>query len=231
VIENTFADELVPVGDAIEEAGKFDAAGLRYQLILHAGADHLIWATQDRFADDVAALGNPARVRRPGAFDYSWDPRDDDRAKGIGVTGVYWLDDLAARDGKKNAAVAARDQALPDPAVTIVRNGPTTITSPVPGVQHGLRWEMGARPAAVAAATLTLTNVSALALDATGANLRTATLTVKTDGATTLRIKRLAGRTVVSEGGRRVARATPGGRATIGLSSGVHTLRISARVT
>ena len=52
----------------------FDKLGQRYDLFIHTGADHLAFATEDRFGDAVTALGDPVRTTNPGAFTYDWYP-------------------------------------------------------------------------------------------------------------------------------------------------------------
>ena len=39
----------------------------RYNLFIHTGGDHLVYATEDKFSDAVAALGKPVRTVNPGA--------------------------------------------------------------------------------------------------------------------------------------------------------------------
>ena len=74
VIDQTYADELVPTTGVIAQAQAFDQAAQRYDLFIHTGADHLAFATEDRFSDAVAALGSPVRTTQPGAFTYAWYP-------------------------------------------------------------------------------------------------------------------------------------------------------------
>jgi len=195
VIDNTMGDELDPSTDALNEADAFDALGQRYTLLLHSGADHIVFATEDRFDDAVAALGEPVRARRPGKFSYAWNPRDDSTAQGIGASGVYWLDGLSARDAKAaQASVDADDDALPQPAITAVRRSLTPVSSPTPGFVRSLAWKLGAAPATRPLAGLELVNVAAVTIDTAAARLRRATITIKTDGPTTVTFEHLAGR-------------------------------------
>jgi pimeloyl-ACP methyl ester carboxylesterase len=228
VIDHTFADELVPVYDAITQAQDFDALGQRYDLFIHTGGDHLAYATEDRFGDAVTALGSPIRKLNPGRFTYSWYPSLDDPALGIGATGDYWLAGLEARDRSYGtiATVHAADAALPEPKITDHRFGPSLVTQPLPGTETGLYWTFGARPEARPRMSLELTDVSALTVQAATARLRTGTITALTDGATRLTITQLRRCTEVLEGRRVVARVGRSGTAVVALSRGTTTLRL-----
>lgn len=228
VMDHTFADELVPVQGVISQAQVFDKLGQRYDLFIHTGGDHLAFATEDRFGDAVARVGMPVRKVNPGAFTYSWYPSLDNAALGIGATGDYWLSGLAARDRSfgKIATVDAVDQARPEPAVTDVRSGPSLVTQPIPGTETRLTWKLGARPAAHKRMTLTLSDVSALTLDASAARLRLGTITLHADGTTRFTIIHLQRGTEVLEHGRVVARAGRRGMAAVTVRSGTTVLRL-----
>jgi S-formylglutathione hydrolase FrmB len=228
VIDQTYADELVPTTGVIAQAQAFDQATQRYDLFIHTGADHLAFATEDRFSDAVSALGNPVRVTDPGSFTYDWYPSLSSSALGIGATGDYWLSGLAARTAAAGtvAGIVASDAALPERSVTAVRSGPSLVTQPLPGTNTSLSWKLGTRAAAASRMRLTLTDVSALTLDAAAARLRIGTITVRTDGATRLRIAHLRRGTRVLVAGRRVATAGRGGRASVSLRSGVSVIKL-----
>src|ERR1700689_4204707 len=66
VIDQTYADELVPTTGVLAQAQAFDRLGERYNLFIHTGVDHLVFATEDRFSDVVNALGLPTRITNPG---------------------------------------------------------------------------------------------------------------------------------------------------------------------
>ena len=228
VIDQTYADELVPTTGVILQAQGFDKRGQRYNLFIHTGGDHLAFAVEDRFGDAVTALGKPGRKLNPGSFSYSWYPSLDNSALGIGATGDYWLGKLSARNRSYGtiASIQASDQALPDPAVTDVRFGPSLVTQPLPGTESGLRWNLGPRPAAHKRMSLSLTDVSALTLDARTAKLLTGTITIHSDGVTRFTIVRLARGTEVLEHRRVVARADASGMAVVRLRSGKAVLRL-----
>ena len=95
VIDQTYADELVPTTGVIAQAQGFDQLGQRYNLFIHTGADHLEFATEDRFGDVVSALGSPVRTTNPGVFTYRWYPSLNSSQLGIGATGDYWLSGLS----------------------------------------------------------------------------------------------------------------------------------------
>jgi len=230
VIDQTYADELVPTTGVVAQARTFDGLGQRYNLFIHTGGDHLAFATEDRFGDVVAALGAPVRTTNPGAFTYSWYPSLNSSAFGIGATGDYWLGDLRARDSAYGviATIHADDAARPDPAVTVQRFGPALTTQPLPGTNYGLSWKLGARPAAHRRMTLKLTDVGRLSLDASAARLQTGTITVVTDGAMRFAIEHLRPGTEVLEHGRKVADAGRDGTASVKLRRGTTVLTLVA---
>ena len=172
VIDQTYADELVPTTGVLSQAQTFDRLGQRYNLFIHTRADHLAFATEDRFGDAVAALGRPLAVTEPGAFTYDWYPSLTSSALGIGATGDYWLSGLSARDSSygKIASIQAGDSALPDPTVTVQRSGTSLVTQPLPGTETQLSWSEGSRPAAARRMSLALGDVSALTVDTAAAN-------------------------------------------------------------
>jgi dienelactone hydrolase len=235
VIDHTYADELVPVQGVITQAQDFDHLGQRYDLFIHTGGDHLAFSVEDRFGDAVAKVGMPARKLSPGAFSYSWYPSLDSASLGIGATGDYWLSGLAARTRAYGtiAKIQAVDEALPDPRVTDQRFGPSLVTQPIPGTETGLAWKLGSRPAAHRRMTLTLSDVSALTLDARAAKLRLGTITLHSDGSSHFTIICLQRGTEVLERGRVVARAGARGTATVTVRSGTTVLRLvrGARAT
>jgi pimeloyl-ACP methyl ester carboxylesterase len=230
VIDQTYADELVPTTGVIAQAQAFDSLGQRYNLFIHTGGDHLAFATEDKFSDVVAALGSPVRTVNPGTFTYDWYPSLTSPALGIGATGDYWVGGLSARDNAPGtmATIHADDGALPDPAVTVKRFGPSLVTQPLPGTNSGLTWTLGQRPPARRHMTLTLGDVAGLTVDAGAARLPTGTMTVTTDGGTRLALAHLPAGTTISENGRRVATASATGLAAVTLSSGTTSLVLQA---
>ncbi len=228
VIDQTFADELVPTTGVIAQAQTFDRLDQRYHLFIHTGADHLVFALEDRFGDAVAALGSPVRQTNPGTFTYSWYPSLNSSRYGIGATGDYWLHDLRAANSAYGiiATVRAHDAAIPEPAVTDQRFGPSLVTQPLPGTESGLRWLLGKRPKAQRSMTLNLTDVAGLSIDATAARLKTGTITLHTDRSTRITIIRLAPGTQVLEHGRRVAAAGRRGTAAVTVPSGTTVLTL-----
>jgi pimeloyl-ACP methyl ester carboxylesterase len=230
VIDQTYADELVPTPGVIAQAQNFDSLGQRYNLFIHTGGDHLAFAIEDRFSDAVTALGNPVRVTNPGFFTYSWYPSLNSSTLGIGATGDYWLSGLAARTAAYGtiATIKAADAALPDQAVTDQRFGPALVTQPLPGTETGLTWSLGARPASRRLMTLKLTDVAALTLDARSAKFATGTITITSDGSTHFTIASLRHGTEVLEHGHRVATANKHGVASVKLASGETVLKLVA---
>lgn len=222
VIDQTYADELVPTTGVVSQARAFDDLGQRYDLFIHTGGDHLAFALEDRFSDAVSALGRPVAPADPGAFSYDWYPSLTSAALGIGATGDYWLSGLSARTAADGtlATIQADDQALPDPAVTIHRSGPALVTQPLPGTETSLTWTQGARPAAARRMALTLGDVAGLTVDTAAARLPTGTITVTSDGPVRLGLAHLPAGTPVSVGGRPVTTAGSDGAAAVSLPGG-----------
>jgi pimeloyl-ACP methyl ester carboxylesterase len=231
VIDQTYADELVPTTGVLAQTQAFDRLGQRYDLFIHTGGDHLAFAVEDRFADAVTALGAPVRASDPGRFVYDWYPSLNSAALGIGATGDYWLSGLSARDDAYGelASIQANDAALPVPAVTAQRSGPTLTTQPLPGTNTALTWKLGARPAAARRMTLTLADVAGVTVDAAAGHLTTGTITVRSDGATRLTVSGLHRGTPLREKGHRVARAGRNGVAVVKLRTGSSKLVIGRR--
>jgi dienelactone hydrolase len=232
VIDQTYADELVPTPGVIAQAQDFDKLGQRYNLFIHTGGDHLAFATEDRFSDVVSALGSPTRSVNPGKFAYSWYPSLDSATLGIGATGDYWLSGLAARtrDYGTLATIHAADAALPDRAVTVHRFGPRLVSQPLPGTNLGLTWGLGSRPRARRAMSLDLADVSGLTIDDRAARLPSGTITVTTDGATRVHIIRLRRGTGVYENRRRVALAGRSGSVAVAVKRGRTVLVLRAPI-
>ena len=222
VIDQTYADELVPTTGVIAQAQAFDHLGQRYDLFIDTGGDHLVYAIEDRFGDAVSALGDPTLMPDPGSFTYDWYPSLDSATLGIGATGDYWISALSARDSADGtvAGIQADDGALPDPAVTVDRFGPTLVTQPLPGTNTGLTWTLGPRPAATQTMTLALTDVAGLTVDTAAAKLASGTVTVTTDGATRLGLANLPAGTPVLVAGRQVTTAAGDGSAAVNLVAG-----------
>jgi pimeloyl-ACP methyl ester carboxylesterase len=230
VIDQTYADELVPTTGVVAQGQAFDSLGQRYNLFIHTGGDHLAFATEDRFGDVVGALGKPVRTTNPGSFTYDWYPSLTNSTLGIGATGDYWVSGLAARNNGAGtvASLQGSDQALPDPAVTAQRFGPAATTQPLPGTDYGSTWKLGARPVAHPQMTLKLGDVAALTVDTEAAKLPTGTISVSTDGNTQFSLARLPSGTLVLEGGRPVASAGSDGLAAVTLHSGTSVLVLKA---
>jgi hypothetical protein len=223
VIDQTAADELVPTTGVVAQAQAFDTLGQRYNLFIHSGGDHLAFAVEDRFSDVVTALGSPVRTTNPGSFTYDWYPSLDSTALGLGATGDYWLSGLSARNQAYGtvASVVADDGALPDPAITAQRFGPSPTTQPLPGTNTGLSWKLGpAATAAVATMTLKLTDVAGLTIDDQAAKLPRGTITVHSDGASRVAFTGVPSATKVFRDGALVGQVGSAGTAAVAVGSG-----------
>jgi dienelactone hydrolase len=228
VIDQTYADELVPTTGVVAQARAFDGLGQRYDLLIHTGGDHLVFATEDRFGDAVSALGQPVATRAPGRFEYAWYPSLNSAPLGIGATGDYWLHGLSARQAGwgRVARISADDAALPARRVTVHRFGPALVTQPLPGTESGLSWRFGRRPSPARRMSLTLADVAGLTVDAAAARLRTGTITVRSDGPVRLTLIHLRRGLRVRVDRRRAATAGRAGRARVTLPAGRSVVRL-----
>jgi hypothetical protein len=183
VIGQGALDQLVWTPGVLDHVRALDSLGYRYDFFLYPGEDHLVWATQDRFDDVVAALPSGPRVRDPGQVSYSWYPNLTRRDLGLGATGAYWISGLRARSSGPGevASVDARSSARPDEAVTVRRSGSLAL-DPLPAGRYGLAWLRGPRPPARPELTVEVANVRALSVDTIRAGLRCGTVRVTTDG-------------------------------------------------
>lgn len=201
-------DELVPVTSSLETVKDLDALGYRYHEELYPTEDHLVYATQDRFQTLTAQLGSDPKTVNPGRVTYSWFPDLTRADLGIGTTTAYWVQNLAARTTTPGevASVDATSAAIPDPAITVAKAGPTASTSgPTPALVTDQTWTLGAKPAAVQHLSLTLTDVSSLSVDTVRAGLTCATIDTTSDGPATL---------VLTSAGAPVTVAVPSGKST-----------------
>ena len=166
------ADELVPVSDEVAMAQGLDALGYRYRWLLYPAEDHVAFELQDGFSDAATYMGTGARVTRPGRITFRWNDSANNPAYGYGVTGDYWLRNLAARSAGPDAVIDATSSADPDPAVTDVRtHSPDVPGDPTPAVVSQLAWATGPRPGARPLITLALANVGALSVDLAAAGI------------------------------------------------------------
>ena len=100
---------------------------------------------------EVSQIGNPTRVRNPQTVDYHWYPNLSRTDLGIGTTTAYWVQNLAARTTTPGqvASVDATSAAIPDPAISVSKTGPTVSTAgPTPALVTDQTWTTGAKPAA-----------------------------------------------------------------------------------
>ena len=178
-------DELVPAPDELAMANGLDALGYQYRWLLYPAEDHVALELQDGFSDAATFMGSSARMTRPGRITFRWNDDNNSATYGYGVTGTYWLRDLAARSGGSDALIDATSSADPDPSVTPVRTRSLDVPGdPSPAVVTQLAWKLGSSPKTLPVITLQLTNVGALTIDLSQAGIASGsyTLDVQTDG-------------------------------------------------
>jgi predicted esterase len=196
VIADGVLDQLVPITGVLQQIQKFDDAGLRYKFWAYPTEDHLVYAVQDGFSHEVAALGHPTVMQNPGEFHYAWYPQGSDPALGLGPTGIYWLRALHARDRSagKLASIDASSGARPAGAHLVLKTRSVDAPGdPTPAVVQTSVWSpLGPPAAAKRTLTLSLTNVQGLSVDMGRAGLATGPVkvTINSDGPTRVRFLR-----------------------------------------
>ncbi|MGN6128756.1 MAG: prolyl oligopeptidase family serine peptidase [Nocardioidaceae bacterium] len=181
-------DELVPFVSVEQQVRHFDDLGLRYRYVRYPAEDHLVFATQDRFAAATEGLGRPRAVRNPDRVDFRWYPHLDRPALGLRTTGAYWITAVHAADRGPGvlARVQAHSFALRTRSHTVHRAGPTPVTDPLPATVQSLTWRWGAAPSPRRLLTLQLTDVDRVRVDLRRAGLTCGRVRVRTDRATTV---------------------------------------------
>lgn len=188
-------DQLVPFTSVEAQVAAFDEAGLRHLFVRYPGEDHLVFATQDRFATVVEGLGRPAAERNPRLVDYTWRPHLTRRDLGIGTTTAWWTSRLQARSDAPGslARVQARSLGISARDHDVVRSGPTPVASPLPAVVTALDWVLGDLLDRRQRLEVELSNVRRVAVDMARAGLRCGVVDVVSDGAARLVLTDLPG--------------------------------------
>ncbi len=111
------------------------------------------------------------------------------------------------------------------------RTGPSLqVADPTPATVFDLTWSFGARRAAADRLALTLTDVDAVTVDADRARLSCPTVSVTSDGPTTVRFTSLHPNALVT-GGTARARTDRNGDVAVGVRAGKSTVTVCATAT
>lgn len=202
-------DTVIQPQNAVLAAKAFEDAGLRYQLDLFPGQDHLSFAVPlvaDQWGPARDFLGLADVAPMPSRVSFAARPRWDYPAVGIVHDGAWWLSGVRVRTatfaGGETGRVDARSRARGD-GDPVVQVPETSLANeaPSPSLRRAQRWAPG--PATVPAnrLDLTLANVEAVTVHLADADLDGAApleLTVVTDGAATVRLGGLASGTALS---------------------------------
>ena len=195
------ADQLVPVAGVVEQVADIDGAGaappLRAVSRRSTTSPGRPPTCSPRPPRTWAPGSGPAI---PGRITYSWFPHLRRPELGIGPTGVYWVRGLRARNAGPVCSPPSTSPPPPDPTRRSPRCGRpvrcvTSDTPPVAGTFSELAWQLGARPAPQRRITARLVDVAALSFTLGRAGIapgQTATISVQTDGPTTLGLTGLA---------------------------------------
>jgi hypothetical protein len=196
VIADGVVDQLVPITGVLQQVQKFDEAEQRYRFWMYPAEDHLVYAVQDGFSHEIAAVGRPTIVRDPGSIHYTWYPHGSSQALGLGPTGIYWLRDLDERDRSpgKLATVDAISGARPAaPHAVVKQRSLDAPGDPSPAVLTTSTWKnVGPVPAATQTLALKLTDIARInvAMERAGLGAGPVNVTVTTDGPTTITFMR-----------------------------------------
>jgi hypothetical protein len=214
-------DELVPFTGGLEQVEAFNKLGYRYYAVLYPAEDHMVFALQNDFAPATSQLGSFERVKTPGSFTFAWYPALDSSSLGIGPTGDYWISGLGARSSGAGqlASVSASSGELPEPEQK-PEHHTGAVDGPTPGIADSLTWTPGATPKASKTLTLSLTDVSTVAVETKAAKLKCATVTVTSDGPATLTLLGLRAGATVSENGAALASSSSAGSAAVPVTTG-----------
>jgi hypothetical protein len=193
-------DELVPFAGGQAQIAQFRSLGYRYYAVDYPAEDHMVFSVQNDFTPADSELGGLHRVQNPAAFSFTWYPDlvgtvdHAGQAGEIGPTGDYWVSGLSARTSSPGtlATAQADSKAIRQSSETPSESfGASPYPEPTPAATDAETWNAGPAPATRQAVTLNLTDVAKAAIDTGRAGLRCGTITVTTDGPTTLTLLRL----------------------------------------
>ena len=185
-------DELVWSPSAVQQAMRFDALGYRYRLELYARQGHVAWAETGHFQGAVAWLRDLRREPPPARISYAFFASHQRPDLGIGPTGAWWLTGLTSRSHAIGAIATAKafSHALPSGTPSLARQNDAINNDDGPAAVQVLSWGATRAASRTQLLELTLTGISALAVDIPGAGLRgsSATIKVVTEGTTRLQL-------------------------------------------
>ncbi|HEX6395687.1 MAG TPA: hypothetical protein VFZ97_19820, partial [Acidimicrobiales bacterium] len=140
----------------------------------------------------------------------------------IGPTRDYWVSGLSARNKAPGAmaTVTAASAAIPEPRLTASQTTSLGAPGPTGYVEQNETWTEGPLPPPSENASIALTNVATITVDAIAAGLGCATLTAQTDGPTALTLTGLKPGSAVYEKDGKVSTAGGSGTSSITLSAG-----------
>ncbi|MCU1428154.1 MAG: peptidase, partial [Actinomycetia bacterium] len=221
-------DELVPVSGVIQQVQDMMALGLRVRFELFPSQGHVSWAVSDLFASPAANMGALTRTRSPHTVSLTWYPALVRSDYGIGTTGAYWVRALNARQSGPGvtARVDATTGAIPSTFAGLVNSAGPLVTSDTPPLVGGYQeqaWQSGPPAPRVAHVDMHVVNVATATLQLARAGFQVSepgTITVQTDGATTLTLTDLAPGEAVTRDGSVVAHANASGIARVALRAG-----------
>jgi hypothetical protein len=194
---NATADELVNIQSSEQAVKDLTAAGLRFQELLFATADHLTLATNDEYGPGAAWLGDHRVERNPAHVTYVIDPKEDSAEANAVADHAYWLSGIGIRDGKdgRTGTIDARSEAfgVGDAKPGPLKDGAGVLQGgaqgPMPYRDRSQDW--GPAPSAPKADRLVVkaANIASASVDAARAGLSCAPeLKIDSDGPLDLKI-------------------------------------------
>jgi len=231
------SDELVPsVGPISQNLGNpalgikgFDQLGYRFRFLLFGTGEHYTLAALG-YDFPVARdfLGDAAVDRDPAHVTFAYLPGSDDAGLGLVHDHAYWLSDVRVADlgagpGAKGVVdVRSRGFGTGDPASTAEQ---TAGVMGIPYVENGRTWGPAPETPVENRADVTLTNVSAAAVDLARARLsatRPVTVAATADHAASLTLTGIDAGTVTRDGAAWAATAVAEALA-VPITTGTHT--------
>jgi len=193
-------DELVPVVGPLNTERRLHSLGYEHRLDLFPGYDHFLFSILDEWGPGRDWLGDRTIDLDPSRVTFVSLPEIDRPTLGLRHDHAYWVSGIAVASGARSGLVDAQSFAKTDPLYMMSNVAPAG-TAPTPHLQLGLTpTGIAFGPLPSNAMRVSLTDVSAITLwvERAGAHAGAFTLTVKSNGATTITLAGTFGERVVN---------------------------------
>jgi hypothetical protein len=169
---NQADDSQVPYTDASAAEAKLTALGLRHEAWVFPAGGHLAPALRDDWRPAVGRLDDARVVRNPPRIELGVFPALDDRPFGLVHDHAYWVSGVRVSGGSVRGNVDARSRAFGVGDPVAVQYSGAGQAGGSTAVVHGVRWANVPAVRRVNSLRLTLTDISAMAVDGRRARLR-----------------------------------------------------------